>query len=185
MAVSPEEALELGIAKYLINQYLPHWPDLNLKPHPVIMPECADFLLSQIDTSKFNNDEVTDLFNEYFYRAGHKIFEGSTDTDDKKKIIYDALVYDCVRRTKPPDPNRGTILAPPEPEVEVEKKPANQQAQDDGTILAPPEPEVEVEKKPANQQAQEPRPQIYYPRNLDELTRVGSLSALFMFNTNG
>lgn len=66
---------------------------IGLPSYPTIMPECTDFLLSQIDPKNLN-DDVTQLFNEYFTRRPHKIFDGITNSDSEQTTVYDALNCD-------------------------------------------------------------------------------------------
>jgi|SRR5215216_182855 len=111
MSTKTEQQVESDIVNKLTNQ---------LSSHPVIMPECADFFLSQIDISDLTN-EVTELFHEYFIRESHKIFNGTTNPDNEKHKIYEALTH-C--------DSWIVTRAPSEPVVETEKEKATiQQAQ--------------------------------------------------------
>jgi hypothetical protein len=99
MALRPVDVVEKEIVYILTDQPVsPPPPMAKVPPRPVIMPECADFFLSQIDTSpaKFK-DEVTQLFHEYFIRKPHKIFSGTTDEWYVKDIIYNALTCNTDR----------------------------------------------------------------------------------------
>jgi hypothetical protein len=62
----------------------------NLK-HPVIMPTCADFLLSQINENK-TSDEISSLFREYFSHGAHHPFSGIQNTDSEKDLILKNLL---------------------------------------------------------------------------------------------
>lgn len=83
MSTRTEKDVENDIKKNLI----------GLPSYPTIMPECTDFLLSQIDPKNLN-DDVTQLFNEYFTRRPHKIFDGITNSDSEQTTVYDALNCD-------------------------------------------------------------------------------------------
>jgi hypothetical protein len=123
MSTRTEQQVEKDIVDFLteiITPSDPTPPPPHLPPHPVIMPECADFLLSQIDISDLNN-EVTALFHEYFIRESHKFFNGTTNPRNEKDKIYEALMY-C----------DFDVEVTSEPVVETEKKKATiQQAEAD------------------------------------------------------
>jgi hypothetical protein len=88
---------------------------IALPPHPVIMPECADFLLSQINPFDLPN-EITQLFNEYFVRTPHKIFSvipSQNLSNPEKDLVLKALK--CTER---------------DPDIILQKKSSNKQAQE-------------------------------------------------------
>ena len=93
MMSSPEEILE----KKIQQSYT------NLK-NPVIMPQCADFLLSQIDEQNAS-DEVTLLFKEYFTHKPHYPFLGIKNTATEKDTIHNNLLCEpYIFGPPPPNP---------------------------------------------------------------------------------
>lgn len=81
---------------------------IALPSYPAIMPDCADFLLSQIDPANAN-DDVTQLFNEYFLRGPHKIFDGINNSYSEQTNVYGALSCDQIifKSGTPPQTKSG------------------------------------------------------------------------------
>ena len=94
MSLDQQKTLEKEIRKYLTGTPIPNRPRYN-SHHPVIMPECADFFLSQI-----NDKDTTDkygipaLFREYFARGPHRFYCGLTNTTEEVKNIYNNMCED-------------------------------------------------------------------------------------------
>jgi hypothetical protein len=82
---SPEDILQQKILTALTDP-----ANNKVDEYPEIMPECADFFLSQISTNPY--DEVNILFKEFFTRGYHDPLLGLTDSNEEKKKILDAIL---------------------------------------------------------------------------------------------
>jgi hypothetical protein len=77
---------------------------------PVIIDSGYDFLLSQIDTKRAD-DDLAILFNEYFERDSHYIFAG-LDKRDPKAVENVTKSINCVRRDHGDDDEKMSCALP-------------------------------------------------------------------------
>jgi hypothetical protein len=83
MSVEDQKILEEEIIKYILILPPPH--------HPVIMPECADFFLSQINDDPNDKYGIPALFREYFARGHHRFYCGLTNTPEEVKNVFNNM----------------------------------------------------------------------------------------------
>lgn len=86
MSLDDQRDLEKKIRSYLVG------PPITYRP--VIMPECADFFLSQINEDLTDKYGIPALFREYFSRGHHRFYCGLTNTRDELLNVLENMCED-------------------------------------------------------------------------------------------